>query len=54
MHFNAVTVMRAPASINPHYREKIMELIDNVVQGILQGIKFMLLNPQYAELLGAR
>jgi NitT/TauT family transport system substrate-binding protein len=32
--------------VSSAYMEKNKELVDNVVQGILEGIKFMLLNPQ--------
>jgi NitT/TauT family transport system substrate-binding protein len=34
--------------VTSSYMEKNKELVDNVVQGILEGIKFMLLNPQEA------
>jgi hypothetical protein len=34
--------------VSSAYMEENKELVDNVVQGILEGIKFMLLNPQEA------
>ena len=34
--------------VSAAYFEKNKELVDNVVEGVLEGLKFMLLNPQEA------